>query len=150
MLKSYSIDEVKKRIVDAGLKATHQRIVIYSALLSTSGHPTAEKIYEGLRPFNPTISLATVYKTLDALVGVNLIQKVMSDQGSIRYDANIDTHNHIYCTNTNEIIDFEDSELEQLITDFFLRKNVLNLKIKDIKLQINGEKIDLNKEVSIH
>ena len=146
----FSFEQIKKRITEGGLKATQQRIVIYNSLLSTTGHPTAEKIFEAIRPLNPSISLATIYKTLDALVNVNLVTKVMSDQGTIRYDANIDSHNHIYCTNTNEIIDFEDPELESLLAEFFIKKNVTNLKIKDIKLQINGEKIDLSKEVSIH
>lgn len=149
MSNANSIEQIKKLIVDAGLKATQQRIVIYSALLSTVDHPTAEKIYETIRPQNPSVSLATVYKTLDALVNIGLANKVMSDQGSIRYDANIDTHNHIYCTNTKEIMDYEDNELEQLLADFFMKKNITNLKIKDIRLQINGEKIDFNKEVSI-
>jgi Fur family peroxide stress response transcriptional regulator len=149
VIPTFSIEEVKKRISDAGLKATQQRIVIYNALLSTVGHPTAEKIFETIRPLNPTISLATVYKTLEALVNINLVSKVSSDQGSLRYDANLDAHNHIYCTNTKEIIDFEDAELEQLLSDFFMKKHVSNLMIKDIRLQINGEKIDLHKEVSI-
>jgi Fur family transcriptional regulator, peroxide stress response regulator len=67
----------------------------------------------------------------------------------MRYDANMGYHNHIYCTNTKEILDYEDEELNILIEEFFKRKNIQNLKIKDIRLQINGEKLDLKKEVTI-
>jgi Fur family peroxide stress response transcriptional regulator len=145
----YSYKSLKSKLVEFKLKATQQRIVIYEALLSIKNHPAAETIYEEIKINNPSISLATVYKTLDTFVSVGLAVKVMSEEGFMRYDANMGYHNHIYCTNTKEILDYDDEELNILIEEFFKKKNIQNLKIKDIRLQINGEKLDLEKEVTI-
>lgn len=149
MIQRITYDDIRKKMIDFGLKATQQRIVIYEELIGRKDHPTAEKIYEKILPSNPSISLGTVYKTLDTFVSVNLAGKVMSEHGTYRYDANTGFHNHIYCTNTKEILDYEDEALNALVSEFFKKKNIVNLKIKDIKLQINGEKIDPEKEVQI-
>jgi Fur family transcriptional regulator, peroxide stress response regulator len=145
---SFNYISLKAKLTDFNLKATHQRIVIYEALLKLN-HPSAESIFEQIKVNSPSISLGTIYKTLDTMVSSGLAVKVSSEDGNMRYDANMGSHNHIYCVNTNEIMDYEDEELNLLIEEFFRKKNIENLKIKDIRLQINGEKIDLLKEVSI-
>jgi Fur family peroxide stress response transcriptional regulator len=144
----YSYTSLKAKLGEFKLKATHQRIVIYEALLKLN-HPSAETIFEQIKINSPSISLGTIYKTLDTMVSSGLAVKVSSEDGNMRYDANMGSHNHIYCVNTKEIMDYEDEELNKLIDEFFRKKNIENLKIKDIRLQINGEKIDLTKEVSI-
>jgi len=141
---------VKEKLVDAGLKATHQRIVILDMIICSKNHPSAEAIFDALKDHYPSLSLATVYSTLETFVNNKLINKVLVKDGAMRYDAHTDSHNHIYCTNTNEIIDFEDHELQQLITDFFLKKNIENLDIKDITLHIQGEKINKRKQIKIN
>jgi Fur family peroxide stress response transcriptional regulator len=147
--KTITYQDLKNRLTAFGLKATQQRIVIYEALALAKDHPTAEVIYEKIRPLNPSISLGTVYKTLDTFVTVHLADKVLSDHGSYRYDANTGFHNHIYCTNTREILDYEDEALNVLVEEFFKNKNIVNLKIKDIRLQINGEKINPEEDIYI-
>jgi Fur family transcriptional regulator, peroxide stress response regulator len=147
--KIFSPEIIKQKIFDAGLKVTHQRMVVLEAILIREDHPTAELIYEAIRPENPIISLGTVYKTLDVFVSVGLLQKVYSDEGVMRYDANLKSHNHVHCTNTNEIIDFHNEELNKMISEYFSTRKVENLLIKEIRLQISGEKIDPEKEISI-
>jgi Fur family peroxide stress response transcriptional regulator len=148
IINDYSYTSLKAKLAEFKLKATHQRIVIYEALLKLN-HPSAESIFDQIKIVAPSISLGTIYKTLDTMVISGLAVKVSSEDGNMRYDANMGSHNHIYCFNTKEIMDYEDEELNQLIEEFFRKKHIENLKIKDIRLQINGEKIDLNKEVSI-
>lgn len=147
---SKHLQHIREKLFEAGLKATQQRIVVYDALLNTmSIHPTAENIYEVVKPENPSLSLGTVYKTLDVFVASGLASRVSSAEGHMRYDANMDQHNHIYCTNTKEIIDYRDEELDQLIQEFFKNKNIQNLKINQIHVQINGNKLDPTQEVNI-
>lgn len=76
------------------LKATPQRIAIYDMLCSTVEHPTADTIYKALSSNYPSMSLATVYKTLDALSNANLIQILNVGEDSFRYDANVKSHPH--------------------------------------------------------
>ena len=78
-----------------------------------------------------------------------LINKVPTPQGTMRYDARIDNHNHIYISNTNEIMDYEDDELKSLLLTYLEKKKFYNLNITDFKLQIKGEKIDPAKGISI-
>ena len=148
ILHNFSYANLKAKLAEFKLKGTHQRIVIYEALLILN-HPSAENIFERIKINSPSISLGTIYKTLDTMVASGLAVKVSSEDGNMRYDANMGSHNHIYCINTKEILDYEDEELNQVIENFFKTKNIENLKIKDIRLQIHGEKIDPSREVSI-
>ena len=67
----------------------------------------------------------------------------------MRYDARIDYHNHIYISNTNEILDYDDEELREILMQYLNRKNFSNLNITDFKLQIKGKKINPEKGISI-
>ena len=144
-----SYSHIKNRISESGLKVTHQRIVILDAVLQMNNHPTVEIIYEHIKDANPSISLGTVYKTVETFVNNGLLSKVSTNEGQMRYDPKLDNHGHIYCTNTSEIIDYYDEELNDMILNFFKKKRVNNLKIKNITLQINGDKIDPDKDVLI-
>lgn len=147
--KLHNYEHSKARIIHAGIKATQQRIVVYDALLNVENHPTVEQLFEMVKPGNPSISLGTVYKTLDKLIEVGLVEKVMSREGHMRYDANLANHNHIYCTNTGEIIDYYDEALNDLVKSFFSEKRLKNVRIQDIRLQINAEKVNPDEDVSI-
>ena len=70
------------------LKLTPQRLAVYQYLKSTSEHPSAETIYKSLQPNYPTMSLATVYKTLKTLVEIGLVQELNVGEGNFRYDGN--------------------------------------------------------------
>lgn len=145
-----SLSEVKNRLTESGLKATHQRIVLLNAICIFDGHPTAENIFEAVRDDNPSLSQSTVYRVLEDFEKAGLINKVATKRGKQRFDSNTNPHNHIYCTKTNDIYDFYDEELNELITDFFKKRSIRNFKITDIKLQVNGEKLDPKKKVLIN
>ena len=134
---------IRKKIADSGLKATHQRMVIYNVLKSASNHPTAEEVHRIVKTHNMTISLGTVYKTLDSLIAKKMVRKVPTSEGKMRYDAKMRNHNHIYYTNTNEIVDYEDQELNQLIINYLKQKNIKNLEIDEISICINAKKNNL-------
>ncbi len=143
------IGQIKDRLSEAGLKATHPRIVVLKELMVSDDHPTAESIHEIIKTDNPSISLGSVYRVLDVLVDSGLIQRVSVRSGSKRYDANMNPHGHFYCLQSNKIQDFYDEELYGLINDFFRKKRIKNFKIKEIKLQVNGERIDPEVDVTI-
>lgn len=133
--------QLKLNLSSHGVKATSQRLVIYQALLNTFSHPTAEEIFDSIKIQNPSISLGTVYKTLDTLVEAGLAKKVQTVNDVFRFDGKVHNHSHLYCTKTNKIIDFEDEELHDLIENYFLKKKLNNFKIQDFQVQITGELI---------
>lgn len=97
------------------LKSTPQRIAIYKYLLSTKEHPSAETIYNALQKDYPTMSLATVYKSLNTLVETNLVQELNVGEGNFRYDSNINPHPHIQCIVCKRVDDVNDITFTDLI-----------------------------------
>ena len=147
MHSNINYNDLKNKLLLHNLKATQQRIVIYEAVLRLENHPTTEEIYTLIRPDNPSVSLGTVYKNLEKFVEAKLIKKVACEDGKMRFDGNIDKHNHFYCTNTHEIIDFQEETLHQLIANFLKNKKIDNFEIEDFHIQINGKKIDSQKNI---
>ncbi|RIJ37042.1 Fur family transcriptional regulator [Pontibacter oryzae] len=142
--------QIHQQISASGLKATSQRIVVFEAMAALHGqHPTAEEVYQHLHAANPSISLGTVYKTLDTFVEAELIRRVLSEEGGKRYDAGMSPHSHIYCSNTKEIIDFEDEELEKLLAAFFSQHRLENFELKGFSVQLTGNKLEPGKQISI-
>ncbi len=89
-------------------KVTPQRLAILTLLRSTHVHPSAETIYTNLQEAHPTMSLATVYKTLDAFVQSGLIQQLNIGEDSYRYDADITPHSHLKCVSCNNVVDIHE------------------------------------------
>ncbi len=89
--------ETAQLLREKGLKVTPQRIAVYNMLLGTTEHPNAEMIYKTLEPTNPTMSLATVYKTLDFFKQLGLVQELNVGEPSSRYDAVVQCHPHTVC-----------------------------------------------------
>ncbi|QDR82752.1 Fur family transcriptional regulator [Sporomusa termitida] len=90
---------------DKGFKVTPQRLAIYSALAATRSHPSAEMIYNDLQPLYPTMSLATVYKTIEILKELNLVQVLNVGEDSFRYDADTTNHPHVRCLTCGRVDD---------------------------------------------
>ena len=104
-----------------GLSATHQRHVIYNAVVAGSapdgtpaGHRSPEEVYESVRKELPSISLATVYKNLKTFVENKMLHPVSPHHGAFRVDANLDPHHHFVCSQCRGITDLDHSMLEPL------------------------------------
>jgi len=90
-----------------GARPTRQRRVVYAALADRFDHPTAEAIHRVARKRSPGMALATVYTTLDLLVEAGLAARVAGPDGTARYDARIDRHDHRRCLRCGRIEDVE-------------------------------------------
>jgi len=97
--------QIAELLKEKGLKVTPQRIAIYSALASTKSHPSAETIHHMIVSDNPSISLATVYKTLDSFTKAGLIKELSLSFDYSNYDADISNHQHIVCRNCDKVFD---------------------------------------------
>lgn len=88
-----------------GQRYTHQRAAVYRYLCSTTSHPTADDVFTAVRAEIPDISLATVYKALETLVGCELATKLAYADGSARYDGRTDPHPHARCVRCDAVTD---------------------------------------------
>ena len=131
--------EIRNKLSAKGLKITPQRIAILDAIEKLNNHPTAENIIDYIRRNHPNIATATVYKVLDALAGNDLIKKVKTDKDIMRYDAITENHHHLYCAESDRIEDYFDTELNEIIGNYFKNKGIPDFEIEDIKLQIIGK-----------
>ena len=82
---------------EQGLRVTPQRQCIFRLLEGNDRHPTAEWVYQQARAEMPTISLKTVYQTLNDLAAMGEIQALDLGTGSARFDPNVGHHHHLVC-----------------------------------------------------
>lgn len=97
--------ELTALLRENGYKVTPQRLAIYEALTNTKEHPSAEMLFSTLQPKYPSMSFATVYKTVEILNKLNLIQIINTGEDSFRYDADTSAHSHVQCTACNRVDD---------------------------------------------
>ncbi len=79
---------------------------------------TAQEISESLRAEGSRIGIASVYRALDALQGVGLVQRVEVGEGGARYEAVVpggEHHHHVVCDSCGRISQFSDEGLERAI-----------------------------------
>jgi Fur family transcriptional regulator, peroxide stress response regulator len=111
-------DAVRSALRAAGCRYTSQREAVYRYLEEAHHHPTADDVYHAVRNRIPYISLATVYKALEALVRAKLANKLTAGAASARYDCGGDDHYHLRDENTGEVrdlpIDFDPKLLEKI------------------------------------
>ena len=84
-------------VKSSGLKLTPQRLAIVRELATDESHPTAQELWDRLRPTMPTMSFATVYNTLAALSSAGLCAAMSLQPGSGRFDPNMEPHDHVVC-----------------------------------------------------
>lgn len=105
-MNSTQTEQVLRRALEAtGQRLTEQRAAVFDFLAHTDTHPTAEDVYRAVRRDLPTISLATVYKNLETLVGCGLAVKLTYADHSARYDGRTDPHHHARCVACGRVLD---------------------------------------------
>ncbi|HHX54871.1 MAG TPA: transcriptional repressor [Clostridiales bacterium] len=136
-------ERFKHLLRENGLKVTSQRILILEVLEKRPDkHLTAEEIYELVQKKNPDIGLATVYRTIQLLSELNLIDKLDIGDGHVRYEIgkqdksdNLHRHHHLICLNCNKIISFEGDLLEQLENTI---ENTMDFEVLDHEVKLYG------------
>jgi Fur family peroxide stress response transcriptional regulator len=97
--------DLRSALEQAGWRFTRQRAAVFAYLRSVEDHPTAEQVFAAVRRQIPNISLATVYKALEALVDARVAHRLADDTGAARYDGRSDAHYHLRCETTGRILD---------------------------------------------
>lgn len=130
--------KILEKLKQKNLRITPQRVAILEAIYELNNHPTADHIIQYINKNHPNIAVGTVYKVLDLFEENNLLARVKTENDVMRYDPVLEGHHHLYCTESDRIEDYKDSELDKLIFNYFKNKKIKNFEIKDIKLQISG------------
>jgi Fur family peroxide stress response transcriptional regulator len=132
------IDEqvLREALEESGQRFTEQRAAVFRFLSSTDTHPSADEVFLAVRRNLPGISLATVYKSLETLVGCALAVKLTYSDGSARYDGRTDPHHHARCLACGKVMDIKGSIPEQ---DFdSLRQRAQGFTVTGYRLELSG------------
>lgn len=97
-----------------GYKATPQRIAICKIVLNSREHPSAQQVYDEVKKIYPTVSLATVYKTLQILGDISLVQELNFSKGQARFDSYMKPHINIICTICGNIEDLDEEITKEI------------------------------------
>lgn len=144
-------ERFKKLLKANGLKVTTQRIAILEVLEDRPNeHLTAEEIYECVKGKYPEIGLATVYRTIQLLSELNLIDKLNLDDGFVRYEigkqgngVTSHHHHHLICLSCGKVLTFQDDLLETLEQKI---QSTMNFQIEDHEVKFYGYCEDCQKK----
>jgi Fur family peroxide stress response transcriptional regulator len=111
----FSLEFLTTTLKQAGMRLTPQRVAICKLLSESNDHPTAGEIYNQLRTQYPSLSLMTVYNTLNTLVNLGLVNelgRIADDQ--VHYDGNITPHINLACISCHKIMDITSNHISNL------------------------------------
>jgi Fe2+ or Zn2+ uptake regulation protein len=131
------------KTVDAGLlqsryRLTKQRSAVLRAL-SDGRHLSAETVLERVRAEMSGVSLGTIYRTLDILREIGLVQIVSVGGSAARYEAALEKHHHLLCTMCRELTNVSADGLDDLVGEISRRAGFANA---DFSLTISGRCAD--------
>jgi Fur family peroxide stress response transcriptional regulator len=122
-----------------GLSVTHQRLAIFEALASSREHPSAEQLHKTVQRRIPTLSLATVYKNLEALKAIGAVADVNPLHAEGRYEAALPgtgagtPHHHLVCVSCQKVRDLHDHELDRLHV-----RDAQGFEVRAVRVQAEG------------
>ncbi len=125
-----------RRMLDArGASFTRQRAAVFDYLRRVDHHPTAEEVFVAVKRELAKISLATVYKNLEALVACGAASKLTFGDSAARYEIRTDHHYHSRCLNCGLITDVNPAAEEQFLK---LIRPPAGFKVEDYRIELLG------------
>ena len=137
MTTSMTLSDLETKCSRAGLKMTGQRKTILQILTDSDDHPSVEELYERAKKADPSISMATVYRTMNLLVELEIVVKHEFNETFSRYEVNGEHHHHLIDLETGDVIEFQDDELERIKERI---ADELGYDLVDHNLELYGKK----------
>jgi len=134
-MQSYQTPENLLR--EKGMKVTPQRLLIVREI-QDAGHIDVDSLYGKIREVFPSLSLATIYKNINALMDEGLLREVKIDGMKNLYELVTKDHIHFVCSKCGEVSDIGIDELE--VSSFF--RKISGKNVKDYVITIFGEDCD--------
>lgn len=134
------IDRIKKQLHSSSYKLTPQREATVRVLLENEeDHLSAEDVYLLVKEKAPEIGLATVYRTLELLTELKIVDKINFGDGVSRYDLRQEGathfHHHLVCIECGAVDEIQEDLLEQVEP---IVEQKFNFKVKDHRLTFHG------------
>jgi len=136
---------IKQAVRKGGVRWTSQRELIIKTFIDADRHLTAEELHQTVRQVDPSISAATVYRTMNLLVEIGMAAKRHFTEGSASYDLVIGKghHHHLIDVDNGNIIEFIDDEMEKVVRKI---ANTLGYRLACHKIELFGVPLDEDQE----
>lgn len=135
-------ERFKTMLREKGLKVTNQRLLVLEIMAGHPGeHLTVEEIYELVKKQYPDIGLATIYRTVQVLIDLHVIDKISFDDGFARYELDVNEldshhhHHHAICQGCGQVMAFEDDLLDNLEQALY---DALGFVVMDHEVKLYG------------
>ncbi len=126
---------MREKLDAGGVQLTRQRAAVYDYLGNVEHHPTAEEVYLAVKPKVPKISLATVYKNLEALAKCGAVSKLTYGDAAARYDIRTDHHYHTRCLECGKVGDLNAHSNSEILKQI---KPQAGFVVEDYRLELLG------------
>ena len=111
---------------------SRKREAIYNALRDTTVHPTAEWIYEILKPDYPDLSLGTVYRNIKKFCESGKVRSVGVIRGQEHFDGDTSKHSHFVCSGCGRVLDIFEPVVPEEILAEIQKKHDFHIMSEDI------------------
>lgn len=132
------LNQLEKACSEAGLKMTDQRKTILRILSEAEDHPSIEELHARVKKADPSVSMATMYRTMNTLAELELVTKHEFKETFARFELNTDHHHHLIDVETGDVIEFTNTELEAIKEKI---AESLGYELVDHTLELYGKKI---------
>lgn len=151
MLMSVSQEKFKEMLREKGLKVTNQRLLVLEVLAANQDkHMAVEDIYELVKEDYPEIGLATIYRTVQLLLEMQLVDRINLDDGCVRYEIGgfyggegKHHHHHLICKTCGKVFSFKDDLLDGLERHI---EEETNFHVLDHELKFYGQCMECRKK----
>lgn len=132
--------DVEALCAEKGLRITEQRRIIARVLSEAEDHPDVEALHARASAIDPGISIATVYRTVRLFEEAGILERHDFGDGRARYEAAAENHHdHLIDVETGNVIEFVDTELEELQRRIAAK---LGFRLVDHRMELYGVSLD--------
>ncbi len=119
--------QLQKRLEQKNIKPTYIRLKILNYLDHNKNHPTVEQIHKAVKKEVPTVSMTSIYNSLEIFCQKNLIKPLYFTGTETRFDVIVSPHYHFFCERCGVIIDL------QVEKEYFKKRNVEGHRVIEIQ-----------------
>ncbi|MFO8163955.1 MAG: Fur family transcriptional regulator [Thermodesulfobacteriota bacterium] len=129
--------DIIERLKNKGVTLTPQRMAVAEFLNKRNDHPTADEIHKGIQKRYPSMSIATIYSTLELFKGLGEIQELsIRKRGKACFDPNPNIHHHLLCRKCGKIIDINFDHPSNC--PIIAKENINGCKVEEVQAYLYG------------
>ena len=113
---SPTVEKIVQRLSEAGRRRTAARYAIVQMLVDAKGHVTADELAEDVQKRFPSVNISTVYRTLDTLEDLGIVDHVHLGHGRAVYHLSHHDHQHLYCEDCERVVELPAPKLRSFLS----------------------------------